>query len=78
MPSVLQVNGFNFYIYQGDGEHGTAHVHVRKAGVECSFWLESLTVRRNYEMTSRDIRAAREIAAANIDLLNREWRERNA
>ena len=38
MPTVLRVDGFRFFFYSAEVNE-PAHIHVRKAGNQCKYWL---------------------------------------
>ena len=70
MPTVLRRDGFRFLIYQGDAEHGPAHVHAVKAGTEVVILLAPVAVREVKGMARADIRAAvRIVEDYNAELL---------
>jgi len=44
MPTLLQVEGFRFFIYSNERQE-PAHVHVEKGDGEAKFWLEPAQMR---------------------------------
>lgn len=72
MPTVLQSNGFDVKIYTND--HLPRHVHVWHAGAEVVINLDTLDIREvNRHATSRIIRQAWQLVAANQEYLLSEW-----
>ena len=64
-------------IYQGDSEHGPAHVHVIKDAGEVVINLAPFAVREVNGMTRADVRAAVRIAEDHLDALVDAWRRVN-
>ena len=77
MPTVLRLHGFRFMIFQGDGEHGPAHVHAIRAGTEVVLDLAPIAVRSIKGMGRTDVRRAFRIAEDHPPLLLNAWREAN-
>ena len=40
MPTILLVQGWRFFFYANE-RNEPIHVHARKAGMECKYWLKS-------------------------------------
>lgn len=73
MPPVIREQGFAFRIYTRD--HPPAHVRVRQGGNSLVIEFEdSIEIRRNDGVTTRDVAAAKLIVANNLELLRAEWR----
>ena len=77
MPTVLRLNGFRIAIYQGDREHGPAHVHVVKAGGVVVVNLTPVSVRRIDAMNRSCVRAAVRLVEDNHATLLDLWRAIN-
>ncbi len=72
MPTVLQSNGFSVMIYTHD--HQPRHVHVWRGEAEVIINIESLDIREvNRHATSRIVRQAWDLVAANQEYLLSEW-----
>lgn len=73
MPTVLNSNGFRFYIWPKD--HLPPHVHVYKGGDLAIIVLETLVIRRVEGMSAKDLRKALELTAEHKESLLAAWRE---
>ena len=40
MPTILLVKGWRVFFYSNEGNE-PMHVHARKGGAECKFWIDS-------------------------------------
>lgn len=73
MPTVLNVNGYRFYIWPKD--HLPPHVHVYKGGDLALVMIETLEVRRVEGMGRKDLRQVLELTAEHKAALLAAWRE---
>lgn len=71
MPTVLRQHGFEIMIYTHD--HEPMHVHVFKGSGEIIIELSDISIREAYAMSSRDMRKAQAIVAANQEFLIGAW-----
>ena len=46
MPTVLRINGYQFYFYAEEGNEPT-HIHVAKAGFDAKFWMSPVQLATN-------------------------------
>jgi hypothetical protein len=47
MPTILRVNGYQFYFYAEEGNE-PPHIHVAKAGFDAKFWLSPARLAINH------------------------------
>jgi len=67
MPTVLIWNGYRFYFFSNEGQE-PPHIHVDRAENSVKFWLDPVSVARNYGFSQREVRA--------LEVKVREERER--
>jgi hypothetical protein len=76
MPTVLWVRGWRLFFYADEGTE-PPHVHARKGGAECKFWLrrEVYDIEEEWAhgLTVQLRREIRRIILQNLDLLLEEW-----
>lgn len=48
MPTILQILGWRLFFYANEGNE-PVHIHCRKGGMECKYWLDSSYSRSNSE-----------------------------
>ena len=76
MPTILYVMGWRFFFYANEGNE-PIHVHCRKGGMECKYWLdrESVAIEEaySYNMGSRDKREVKKIIFEYFEFIENEW-----
>jgi hypothetical protein len=79
VPTVLSADGFQLRILLPPGEHGPAHVHVRKAGsvvvIDLPDGEQPLGIRTIRRMREADVVAAFRVVERNVDMLLEQWRK---
>jgi hypothetical protein len=77
MPTILFVRGWRFFFYANERTE-PMHVHARKAGMECKYWLNDATFDAieafAHGMRPRDRREVRQIIFEHFDQLRAEWK----
>lgn len=73
MAVVLRFGRFSFVIYPQD--HLPAHVHIKAAGAEAKFEIETGNCLAVYGFNQRTINQLAEIVRQNKDLLMEQWNE---
>lgn len=74
MPTILRVNGYQFYFYAQDGNE-PSHVHVAKAGSDAKFWLSPVKISVNHGFRPHDLREISEIIEENQTFMMEKWNE---
>jgi hypothetical protein len=77
MPTILMVKGWRFYFYANE-RNEPAHVHARKADMECKYWLRSaifdVTEAFAFGMGPKDRREVRQIIFEHFTQIEAEWK----
>jgi len=78
MPTILLLKGWRFFFYANErGE--PMHVHARKAGMECKFWLRDADFEAveafAHGMGPKDKREVRKIIFEHFEPIAAEWKE---
>jgi formylmethanofuran dehydrogenase subunit A len=78
MPTILVLLGWRFFFYANEGDE-PIHVHCRKGGVECKYWLDvdnfDIQEAYSYEMSARDKKQVRQIIFQHFDYITDQWRD---
>jgi hypothetical protein len=74
MPTVLRVQGYQFYFYSHETTE-PPHIHVDKGGSSCKFWLQPLAIARNHDFSDVELNRIRDIITENQILLISKWHE---
>ena len=78
MPTILVLLGWRFIFYANEGDE-PIHVHCRKGGMECKYWLDvdnfDIQEAYSYEMSPRDKKQVRQIIFQHFDYITDQWRE---
>jgi len=72
MPTVLLWNGYRFYFFSNEGNE-RPHIHVDRAENSVKFWLEPISVARNFGFSQRDLRVVEEKVTAEKDRFLEAW-----
>lgn len=54
MPEIFRTEGFVFFFYSNEGSE-PRHVHVRKAGGFCKFWIDPVLLDYSQGMKTREL-----------------------
>ena len=72
MPTVLQVDGFQFFFFAND--HPPKHIHVTKGEAYAKIdFMEGTVI--DHEMVPADLKKVLRICRMNQDYLRRSWDE---
>lgn len=78
MPTILMILGWRLFFYANEGNE-PIHVHCRKGGKECKFWLirESFDLDKaySYNMTPKDTREIKKIIFEHFEYIEEQWQE---
>jgi hypothetical protein len=76
MPTLLRLNGWRYYFYANEGIE-PMHVHARKAGMECKFWLivesRAAVLAFSNGLSPRELREVRKTIDRNFELIEQTW-----
>jgi len=74
MPTVFVQNGYRVSFYSYDLAE-RMHVHVFKAGCECKFWLDDLTLAFNHGFKPTEVAEIRRILTERRAEIAARWLE---
>jgi hypothetical protein len=75
MPRVSGVPGpYRFFFYSFDC-HEPKHVHVRRERTVCKFWLEPVSLARNYGFSPRELNVIRSYIEEHLARIREAWDE---
>ena len=76
MPSILYIRGWRLFFYANE-RNEPPHIHARKGGVECKYWLDPDTFEieeaQAYNLRPADRRAIRKIIFENFEYILSEY-----
>ena len=72
MPTVLLWNGYRFYFFSNEGAE-PPHIHVDKAGNSVKFWLDPISVARNFGFSQRELGTIEDKVTAEQDRFIEAW-----
>jgi hypothetical protein len=55
MPTLLVLNGYQFYFFSNEGEE-PPHIHVDKADATMKVWLDTLEIAYNYGYNPKQVK----------------------
>ena len=74
MPTILRVNGYQFYFYAEEGNE-PPHIHVAKGSEDAKFWLSPASLAVNHGFRPHDLREIAGIIEENETLILEKWNE---
>lgn len=74
MPTVEIVGAYRFFFYSFDcGE--PKHVHVEREKFVCKFWLEPVTLSKNFGFSAKELNVIRNIISSHRNSFLEAWNE---
>jgi len=74
MPTILRVGPYRFHFYSRELNE-PPHVHIERDESEAKFWLEPVSLARNYGFPSRELNKLAQLVEARKNQLNQAWIE---
>ncbi|HXT59787.1 MAG TPA: DUF4160 domain-containing protein [Pirellulales bacterium] len=78
MPTVVVERGWRLFFYADEGNE-PVHIHARKGGSECKFWLRpelgQIEEAWSYAMTPKLRKQVSQIILDHFDLILQRWTE---
>ena len=78
MPTILEISGWRFFFYSNENDE-PIHVHARKAGMECKYWLNikdfDIDEAYSFGLKIADKRVVRKIIFDHFDYIVDKWEE---
>jgi hypothetical protein len=74
MPTVLRIGPYRFHFYSNEGSE-SAHIHVSRDEKEVKFWLEIVSVARNYGFSPTEVRSIEKLVFQNQSFLLEKYNE---
>jgi hypothetical protein len=74
MPTLLRINGYQFYFYAEEGNE-PPHIHVAKGGFDAKFWLSPAQLAVNHGFRPHDLREIADIIEQHEQLILEKWNE---
>lgn len=75
MPRIADIKGpYRFFFYSFDCNE-PPHVHVRREGMVCKFWLEPVELCSNHGFPAHELTAIRNEVRANLGKIIEAWHE---
>ena len=72
MPTVLREGPCRFYFYSHEPNE-PPHVHVDRDDLSAKFWLDPVSLARNFGFTARELRRLQSLVVENRDKLLEAW-----
>ena len=75
MPRIKDIPGpYWFFFYSFDCNEAI-HVHVRREGRTCKFWLQPIQLAANHGFTARELNVIRRLIQSEDDTIIEAWHE---
>lgn len=76
MPVILRVDGFKFFFFANEGDE-PIHVHVEIGDEAAKFWMNPISLARNYGMKASNLSKVRRILEQHQQLIEEKWDDFN-
>jgi hypothetical protein len=75
MPTISDILGpYRFFFYSFDCNE-RMHVHVQRERMICTFWMQPVTLARNYGFAAKELNTIRTIITRNRNKIMEAWYE---
>jgi hypothetical protein len=72
MPTALRIGPYRFYFYSHEPNE-PPHIHVDREDFSAKFWLEPVTLARNFGYSPKEINSLKNVVEENISQLLEAW-----
>ena len=72
MPTVLKTGPYRFYFYSHEPNE-PPHVHVDRDDLSAKFWLEPVSLARNFGFAATELNKVESIVVAHRDEFFEDW-----
>jgi hypothetical protein len=75
MPTISDILGpYRFFFYSFDCNE-RMHVHAQRERMICTFWMQPVTLARNYGFAAKELNTIRTIITRNRNKIMEAWYE---
>lgn len=75
MPTIKGIPGAHRFFFYSFDCNEPMHVHVRREGMMCKFWLEPVALSRNYGFSAKELNQIRKTIKTNLVRIMEAWHE---
>jgi hypothetical protein len=72
MPNVLRIGPYRFYFYSHEPNE-PPHVHIDRDDLSAKFWLDIVSLARNFGFNARELRQIERLVTENETILLEAW-----
>lgn len=72
MPNVLRIGPYRFYFYSHEPNE-PPHVHIDRDDLSAKFWLNSVSLARNFGFNAKELRQIERLVTENETVLLEGW-----
>ena len=72
MPNVLKIGPYRFYFYSHEPNE-PPHVHIDRDNLSAKFWLEPVSLARNFGFNARELRKLQALVMEHQTELLEAW-----
>ena len=72
MPTVLRLYGYRYYFYSHEPNE-PPHVHIDRAGSSAKFWLQPVSLVRNFGYSAHELGELHRLVRLHRDALLEAW-----
>jgi len=72
MPTILRIGPYRFHFYSREPNE-PPHVHVERDDLEAKFWLDPVSLAKNYGFSAQDLNELARMVKTNKDIFLKAW-----
>jgi len=67
MPTILRIGPYRFHFYSREPNE-PPHIHVERDDLEAKFWLDPVSLAKNYGFSAQDLNELARMVKTNKDI----------
>lgn len=74
MPTILRIGPYRFHFYSREPNE-PPHIHIERDDLECKFWLEPVSLAKNYGFPSNELNKLAQLVENHKNKLQEAWEQ---
>ena len=72
MPTILRIGPYRFHFYSREPNE-PPHIHVERDDIECKFWLDPVSLAKNYGFPSNELNKLAQLVEKHKSEIKEAW-----
>lgn len=74
MPTILRIGPYRFHFYSREPNE-PPHIHIERDDLECKFWLEPVSLAKNYGFPSNELNKLAQLVEKHKSEFQEVWEQ---